>query len=307
MHARNAINAFLFAAALGLGALTLLGTPKDDDSIRARLTGLTPSNIRTLEIEYPPDTNDAGSAVKTLALERRPDGWHIIRPIERRARDGRLMTALKHVNALSDACYSLNEHDPAEFGLAEPRLRLRADDTELAFGDRANDGRRYVRAQSRMCLIEDRTVPLLAQGLDGLADPALLADGSEPLRIATPSASAERVDATSDWSGTSLDAVSVHHLNDWAARWLAAQAKGFVLAPSQADHGRIRIETADGQGHQWRIAQMPPQLVLVPRGADYGIRVAAERADALMRPTISADPSAAGAAALGERDESARQ
>ncbi len=293
MRQRNLINGLLFAAALALGAVVMLGTPQGDGSVRARLTPLTPSEVQTLEIEYPPAADAEAGDDGTIVLERRDGGWHLTRPLERPALDRRIVTALSGLSAAS-ACYSLLDRDPAEYGLAQPRLRLRADDRPLSFGDRTQDGRRYVRAGSRMCLLEDRTLPLLAQGIEALANPALLPEDAEPLAIEIPWARAERADNTNAWSSAGLDAVGASQLSDWTARWLAAHAESFVLTPPAADHGRIRIATADGQSHQWRIAQMPPELVLVPAGADYGLRITAERAEALLRP-YPTEPTAADA------------
>lgn len=278
MRRRRLINGTLLGLVLGLGAaLWQLPAGNGDE---AQLTALDPAAVHTLTLTYP----RTGDSRPDLGLERREDGWHLVHPIAHAARDGRIVTALEVLAARADSCYELAEHDPADFGLESPRLRLEIDDTTLAFGDRAEDGRRYVATGGRLCLVTDRGYPLLAQGLDGLAASGLLTAGATPLRIETPRAVAMRPEPRADWrlerggEGRSAD------LAAWAARWRAASAQSFALDPGDADHGRIRIETSDGDVHQWRIAQRDPELVLVPAGADYGLRIAAEQAAALLHP-----------------------
>ncbi|MEX1081789.1 MAG: hypothetical protein WD382_07740 [Halofilum sp. (in: g-proteobacteria)] len=284
MHRRNLINALLLIFVMALASIAWLGPASNEGSVRARLSPLKPSEVSTLEIEYASKAVDGADRIDTLALERRDDGWHLRRPLDRPARDGRIATALGTLGTLSDACYTVAGRDPADFGLDTPRLRLRADDTEFAFGDRSADGRRYVQAGRRMCLLPDQAYPLLAQGLDGLASPALLPQETELLRIETPWARAARRDAASRWSPRADDLT--RDVENWAARWLAAQAHAFILTPPAFDHGDIRIEATDGRIHEWRIARMPPDLVLVPAGANYGVRIAEGRGEALLRPVV---------------------
>lgn len=289
MRRRRLVNGILLGLALGIGA-TLWMLPADDGDDGTRLTGLDPAALRALTLEYP--RAEARAARPELHLERRNDGWHLTRPIERTARDGRIVTALGVLSARTRSCYDLADHDPADFGLAPPRLRLRVDDTTLAFGNRSEDGRRYVSTGSRLCLVADRTHPLLAQGLGGLAVAQLLPAGATPMRIETPGALAARSDQRAEWQLERSDRGQAD-LTAWAAGWQAAAAQSFELAPADADHGRIRIDTADGGVHRWRIAQSEPGLVLVPEDAGYGLRIASEDAADLLHPPAATDTQSA--------------
>ncbi len=275
MRLRRSLNLVLAVAiAAGAGAAWYAG---QRDSGPPPLTGLAPGDIRTLALTFPREERES------LRLERRRDGWHISEPIERAASDGRVVTALAVLAAPPRSCYSVDEHDPGEFGLDRPHLRMEADDTTVEFGDRAADGRRYVRAGDRFCLLPDQFWPLMKQGLDGLAAPSVLGVGTRPRRIATPSAEA-RLTADDDWDlmrGTG-DAKA------WAARWRGARASGFVLDPPDADLGRIRVAT-DGAIVEWRIAAREPTLILVATGADYGLEIPADKADSLLAPPAN-DP-----------------
>ncbi|MFW5969701.1 MAG: DUF4340 domain-containing protein [Halofilum sp. (in: g-proteobacteria)] len=271
MRLRRSLNLVLAVAVIaGAGAAWYTGQMQSGPP---PLTAVDPRDVETLELEFPGEERDA------LRLERRHDDWHFVEPIERAARDGRVVSALTVLAAPRRSCYPVAEHEPEEFGLDQPRLRMKADDTTVEFGDRAADGRRYVRAGDRFCLLPDQFWPLLKQGLDGLADPSILGTGTEPQRIATPDTEARLADDGDEWKlieGTG-DAKA------WAARWRAARADAFILDPPAEDLGRIRIATGNAIA-EWRIAAREPKLVLVPAGADYGIEIGADKAEHLLAP-----------------------
>lgn len=273
MRRRTRLNLLLLAVVVVLAlAAWLLPRPAGEP---APFTTLAPAAVRALALRYP-----AEPTRPPLALERRDDGWHLTRPIARPARDGRVVTALGVLDARSESCYPAAERDPAEFGLAEPRLVVRADGTEVAFGDRAPDGRRYLRANDRLCLVDDRAYPLLVEGVDGLAAPGLLPPGSTPVALETPAAAAERATPASDWKMLR----GVGDPERWADRWRGARAKAFLLEPPGDDLGRVRVRTAAGDVHAWRIARDLPELVLVPADADYGMAIPESLGRNLLRP-----------------------
>lgn len=276
MRLRRSLNLLLAVAVLaGTGAAWYAGQTQSGPS---PLTAVEPRDVQTLELAFP------GSAGETLRLERRRDGWHFVEPIERPARDGRVVSALTVLAAPRRSCYPVAEHERAEFGLDRPRLRMQANDTTVEFGDRAADGRRYVRAGDRFCLLPDQFWPLMKRGLDGLADPSVLGTGTAPRRIATPDAEARLADEDGGWTLTR----GTGDAQAWAARWRAARADAFILDPPAADLGRIRIAT-DNSIVEWRIAAREPMLILVPVGAEYGLGLAAEDAGRLLAPTAATD------------------
>ena len=273
MRLRNRLNGLLLIGVATLAGLAWYTAGRDPGP--APLTRADPRAIEQLTLEFP-----RGERPAEVQLERHRDGWHLTSPIERPARDGRVVSALAVLTARSNSCYPAAERRLAEFGLEPPRLRLTAGDARVAFGDRAADGRRYVLAGERLCLINDRSYPLLARGLDNLASATLLPAGARPTRIATPAAETRRTDEGTGWT------FSRGHGDGsaWADRWQGASATGFTLDPPATDLGLIRIATDAGRIHEWRIAAREPDLVLVPPGADYGLVIAPERARALLAP-----------------------
>lgn len=280
MRHRNRYNLALLAVVVALGLAALL-VPEPSESPPS-LTSADPADVERAEIGYPRGDRQA------VRLERGADGWRLTAPIGRRARDGRVVTALSVLDATSDACYRSAEHELADFGLESPRAVLRVGDVEVAFGDRSADGRRYVRAGDRLCLLDDLALPLLAGGAGSLGAPELLPPGSRPVAIRTPAAAAEQ------GPGGRWSPVAGGDARAWARRWRAARAARFVDPAPAGDLGTIRVRTADGRSHRWRIAAREPELVLVPAGTDYGVVIAADRAGALLAPP----------AAEGRREES---
>lgn len=278
MTRRAAVNAALLVAVviLALGAWLL---PRGRSG-PAPLTALEPDEVRAFTLHVP--GQDAAPGTR---LERRRDGWHVTEPIERPARDGRVVTALDILGRRPESCYDVAGHTASDFGLASPRAVLAADGAEIAFGDRAADGRRYVRSGERFCLVPDRSYALFAAGLDGLATTALLRAGAVPVRIETPAARAARANPALPWEMQHGDGDP----EAWAARWRAASAGGFLLDPPAADLGRVRVTTGDGSTRAWRIARREPDTVLVPDEADYGLVIPAERARALLEPPAVED------------------
>jgi hypothetical protein len=273
MRRRARLNAMLLAGVLAAaGAAAWLAR---DPSAGDTLTALDPGEIRAFTVTYPREPQRP-----PLHLARREDGWHVTEPIARPARDGRVVTALAALTATPESCYDAGGRDRASFGLAPAAAVVEAQGTRLAFGARGPDGRRYVLAGQRLCLVPDQALPMLAAGLDGLALRGLLPVGTTAVTIETPAARAERATAASAWQlsrGTG-DAEA------WARTWRTARADTFALAPPQADLGAVSVRTSSGRLLRWRIAAREPDLVLVPADAPYGLVVPAARAGALLAP-----------------------
>jgi hypothetical protein len=271
MRLRRSMNLVLALALLAAGGAAWYA--QRGETGPPPLTGLQPGDIQSIALTFP------RAEGAPLRLQRRRDGWHILEPIERAARDGRVVTALTVLRAPARSCYPVADHEPAEFGLDRPHLRMEVEGTTIAFGDRAADGRRYVRAGERFCLLPDQFWPLLKRGLDGLAVRSLLGTGRAPTRIATPRAEARIEGDNGGWRLTRGSGDS----EAWAAAWRGARADGFVLDPPDTDRGRIRVAT-EGAILEWRIAAREPHLILVPTVADYGLRIAGDAAGRLLAP-----------------------
>lgn len=161
MGARGRANLLLFGLAIGLGLLVLL-LPEPRNERPSPAVAFEPRSIE--RIVYRP----AGSG-EGLELRRRADGWHLTKPVARAASDGRVAQLLESLRERTRSCYPATDHEAAEFGLEPPRAELELDAITVAFGDRASDGRRYLQARERLCLVEDIALPILDSGVDALA------------------------------------------------------------------------------------------------------------------------------------------
>ncbi len=267
MRRRRLANLGLLGLAIAL-ALAVWLLPRGPQGA-TRLTPLAPGAIESVRIGYPRATGERPE----LVLQRGRAGWRLQAPIERAARDGRVVTALAIFAARSDDCYAAAEHDATRFGLQQPRASIDADGHRVAFGDRAPDGRRYVAAGGRYCVLADHAYPLIARGLDALGVRALLPADAQPVRIVTPVALAERRSPDDAWRlhrGTGDPGA-------WARNWRTARATGFALAVDGGEGEPVRVDLAD-QGHRsWRLLHRDGHELLVPEGAAYGLRLAPDR------------------------------
>lgn len=161
MSRRGRLNLVLLGLIVVLGATALLlPEPGRDRPLPA--VDIDPARLARIEIRFP-------RGGETLRLERDADGWRLVAPRERRANAARVARLLQSLREPTRSCYPAAEHAPAEFGLETPHAVLTLDDTRIALGDRAADGRRYLRSGGQLCLVEDVAVPMLRDGADALA------------------------------------------------------------------------------------------------------------------------------------------
>lgn len=266
--------ALLLAVAVLVTAFFLL---RDGDRLQpASLTDLDPAAVTGFSVRY-------ADGRPAMRVEERDEGWHLVEPIDRPARSARIVRILSFLNDRSDACYALSDERLADFGLDEARLVLGANGAEVEFGDRAPDGRRYVRSGERLCLVDDVAYPLLSQGADAVAVLGLLPGNGDPVAIRTPEAAATDPDGDGEWEFERGEGAGKR----WAVRWRATSATGLDLDPPADDLGQAIVELEDGTVHRWRIAVRAGEetdLVLVPEGRDYGLRIPRDEALGLIEP-----------------------
>jgi len=261
---------------------TLIFVLRDGDRLEpAALTDRVPEDVTAFRIDYPEDGRP------DVAVERRADGWQVTRPIERIARGPRVVRVLSFIDDRVESCYAVSDDRLEQFGLDGDTLDLVADGTRIGFGDRSPDGRRYVRAGDRLCLVDDVAYPLLSGGVNALAATALITGERAPVHIHTPEARAVRGD-----DGWAFEAGQGSGAR-WANRWRAVHAERFELDPPDADHGEIRVELEDGSTLRWRIARHDPGeqggLLLVPADGDYGMFIRGSQQAGLVTPPESVE------------------
>ena len=161
MSHRGRFNLALLAVIVVLGVTALL-LPDPGRERPAPAVAFDPAAVDRIEIRFP-------RGGEPLRLERGSEGWRLVAPSRRRASDARVASLLQSLRERTRSCYPAAEHAPAEFGLETPRVVLDLGETRVALGDRAADGRRYLRSGRQLCLVEDVAWPMLRDGAGALA------------------------------------------------------------------------------------------------------------------------------------------
>ncbi len=156
------INLLLALTAAVLAALVVLPARFDAP---ARLTQLPADAIGHIRLER----RDGD----TLVFQRRGGHWYMTEPTPGRADPEKLAEIARMAEVPTARCFPADTTRSAEWGLAPPSVRVRLNAATLEMG--SNEpirGRRYVRRDATVCLIDDRFHHLLTASAQNLAPPA---------------------------------------------------------------------------------------------------------------------------------------
>lgn len=281
MRFRSWINIALLIAVAIIATLIFRSYQSDRLGPQA-LTDQDPDAVDEFEIRYADDRSN-------LVLREDGDGWRVVDPFERPVRQTRVIRVLSFIDDRIDSCYEASDRRREEFGLDDSEVSLAIEDSTIEFGDRTQDGRRYVATADRLCLVDDVAYPLLSAGARELVVNELLPDGAEPVAIRTPAAEAS-LDDDDEWAFDSGEGSGQR----WAVRWRSARASDFETEAPEDDFGEVEIELDDDRTERWRIASDPDDdgdLILVPVDGGYGLRIAPGDARGLIEPPADVEDS----------------
>jgi hypothetical protein len=118
------------------------------------LAGVDPKDLRLIEVDRDGEPR--------IRIERGPDGWRLLEPLEVDADQARLERLLEIAGSPVQRSFPEQSAALGELGLAPSKLRLRLDGLTLAFGGLDPwSQQRYVAADGLVHLIEDRFYHLL--------------------------------------------------------------------------------------------------------------------------------------------------
>ena len=126
MKSRWAVNLLLLAFVLGIGAFIKF-RPQQEAKISAtsyEISALKLNAFSKVSVEFP--------AKAGLAFEKQDGYWHLTQPYKARADQMMVQRILSLVGAKSAQKLPLN--DLAQFGLDQPKLKLKFDNEEFVFG-----------------------------------------------------------------------------------------------------------------------------------------------------------------------------
>ena len=231
------LNLVLVCVAIAL-VLWVMWEP-DDDATGAvpRLAAIEPGAVTRIQIQ------PVGQ--ESVALAKHNGRWHLTRPMEIPA-DHSLADAITAVlRTQSHTQLAVGPERLQDFGLAPPRVRLRIDNLELAFGDTEPlHGRRYVLSEGTVHLVADQFLHYLTQPAEHFVHPAPLGPQAEPVALALPSLNLELVD--NQWRVQSAGPMPPAHtvtalVDAWRqARAVAVQKKDPTVTALERVRVRVR-------------------------------------------------------------------
>lgn len=179
MEKRTLIN---LAMAAVLGGLVLLAVNRpglETPTQPAPLTQLDREQVDRIVV------NRAGQP--EIRLQRQRGQWQLQAPYQAPGNGFRLTRLLELLSLTPARSYTIDQLDLSQLGLDRPVLRVRFNDTEIAFG-RLNplDQTRYIRLAGQIHLIPDDFFELLNGPVTGLVDTALLPERAEIAAIVLP-------------------------------------------------------------------------------------------------------------------------
>jgi len=130
------------------------------------ISTLKPQDIKQVRIQ---------TADETIQLSKTEGSWLIESPVLWQANNIAVERIIGIVNAETDSRLPSDEIDLSTLGLQIPTAVLTLNQSQFLFGATNNIGeRRYLQNNDTVFLLEDRYLPLLAQGIPGLIDRRLL-------------------------------------------------------------------------------------------------------------------------------------
>jgi len=230
MGSRSRVNRILLLLVAALGLAVWLAPPQAPLAPEP-LTRRQPGEIQQITLRNRNGTD--------LALERRADGWWMIRPYRVRANPARIELLLGILTTPSHESFPVPD-DLGPFGLQEPAARLTVDGLQIEMGGtHPYNHDRYLRIGDRIHLIKDLFPHHLLAAAEAYVSPELLPAGAEIQFIETPDWKLWR-DPDGSWRLTpSPRDLSQDPLVARAQAWRQARALQVMAAPPAAPAGGL--------------------------------------------------------------------
>lgn len=292
MRARWLVNLLLVAVVAALAAYALLG--RDEDSGQRALTNMASSVVQRIVIEP--------EGMEPIELAREGDNWFVIRPLRARANSTQIERLLDLLAVRAGE--PMPAADLQRFDLDRPSLRVRFDDTTIAFGTlNPLTQEQYVLVGDRVFMIPGHHRASVPERVERVLTHALLRKDEKPVSFQLPQSSVERI--AGRWTRRPdpdpAGAASQDDFHRWVDEWRFASSLLTQRAAGPLPAQRIVVAFEDGRRVDFGIVQREPELVLVrgdenlvfhfPR--DTGERLLAGPALQAPTPAASGVPSAA--------------
>ena len=252
------LNLGLLVVVAALGVYAWYRSGEEPDASKPTLTTLDAASIKNIEISRPQQA--------TVSLERSDDRWRLTAPIKARADSFAVEALLRLARAPIESPIAPIDGDMARYGLDQPRLTVRFDDTEIRFGEvHPIKDEYYAQRDNRIYLVQNRFYAQAAAPYTNLIDSRLIEPGRKLTRLALPDFSLTLKDG--EWRREpEIAALSSDRINGFIDDWRHARA----LQVEQYSGGKaqqqieVTAESADGHKETVKIAVLArkPELVL---------------------------------------------
>ena len=219
------------------------------------MLALDPQDLQELRVD--------ADGVARLRLERREGDWHMTHPLAIRADEERLRQLLPLLRAPVRSRYSVDEVDPARFGLDDPVLRLRANGQQILFGDMEGvDRQRYARVGDEILLVDEMVFFQFNRPPEILADHRPLPPGHAIESIEFPGRTLVR-DEAGRWQLDPAEGLEQADAETVAAGWRDARADSVAAWPRPMESALlIRVHLEDGSTRVFHLLDSDERLLL---------------------------------------------
>ncbi|HEB97375.1 MAG TPA: DUF4340 domain-containing protein [Sedimenticola thiotaurini] len=265
MSGRGRINLLLLLLVAGLGLAVWL-TPPDTPPEAEPLTRLRADSVRHIRL-----SNRNGTE---LELQRRGDGWYMLRPYHLPANAGRIELLLGILSTPSHESFPLPDGDLDAFGLQPPLATLEVDGSRIEVGGtHPYNHDRYLRIGDRIHLIKDIFPHHLLAPAEAYVSPRLLPPGARIDAIETPAWNLRR--GAAGWEYTPGTGGSQDPLVARVQAWEQARALQVIPEPEGVQTtGQVTIRLrGDASPLRFRVARRDGDLLLIRPGTGLAWRL----------------------------------
>ncbi|MEO5702434.1 MAG: DUF4340 domain-containing protein [Gammaproteobacteria bacterium] len=277
MNSRTLLNLALLIL-VGVGAMVVVYLPGlEKPAAQVALTTLNPTQVTRIQI--------LRSGQPEIQLVKQGQGWIMTAPFKLPANAEHVGSLVALAQAPSLERFAVKPQDLDKFKLAEPRVRLRLNDTEIAFGDtEALAQRRYVLVGDTLHLVNEMVYDKLNATPTMWVSTMLLPPDSKLRELALPGmALIQQADGHWNLTPHTTD-VSMDAINTLIDEWTRAQALQVKPYESATAQGTVvmRLQASENPV-SFEITARVPELVLARPESGVQYHLPAELAERLLK------------------------
>jgi len=250
------VNLLLLTGVVGL-VIFAIYRPKQEQSPQYRISAMAGAQVQHIVIEP-----KGGTAIE---LEKRGDGWFLLRPYAARADRAQVERLLELLSVSSKE--KLAATDLKRFDLDDPPLKVTFDKETLAFGtSNPLSQDQYVLSGDGVYLLSAFYTSLVPQRAERLLAHSLFRENEKPTAFRYKDFLLEQQDGK--WQLTPSPASAQEkpgqdEINRWVDEWRFASSLLTQPATAKAPTQTIEIRLADGSTLKLGVLETTPELILL--------------------------------------------